>query len=146
MQYIYITHTFYIYIYIICYILDEGTRAHAPTPIIISVVDSDMAVIFDSSWDTFKWSEWFGVAEVWPFRRDHFHQDHVPQERAVKWWWIGNIGIGLWALGLPWFTTWINGDTVYWKNKMQPKSRPLLWNKLFEQSCTFFPSYRTSAL
>ena len=45
------THIFF-YIYIICYIIDEGTRAHAPTPIIISVVDSDMAVIFDSSWDT----------------------------------------------------------------------------------------------
>ena len=52
MQYIYITHTHFFNIYIICYILDEGTRAHAPTPIIISVVDSDMAVIFDSSWDT----------------------------------------------------------------------------------------------
>ena len=99
MQYIYITHTFYIYIYIICYILDEGTRAHAPTPIIISVVDSDMAVIFDSSWDTFKWSEWFGVAEVWPFRRDHFHQDHVPQDwggkMVMNWeYWDWFVGIG----------------------------------------------------
>ena len=38
-------YTLYIIYNIICYILDEGTRAHAPKPIIIYVVDSDMAVM-----------------------------------------------------------------------------------------------------
>jgi hypothetical protein len=38
-----------------------------------------------------------------------------------------------------------------WKTRCSPRTRmqsrrTLLWNKLFEQSCTCFPCYRTSAL
>ena len=92
--------------------------------------------------DTHFWTDQWMIS--WTFGSRFFSLHWCESPMSIHCHWNPNLGF-VWVC-LQW--SW---HVIPTKTRCSPRTRmqsrrTLLWNKLFEQSCTFFPCYRTSAL